>query len=80
MNTWTVGKCPNNKKPAYVEAIIQKVLQKSSLEINSHYQQISGAPYINLPIDEQKKMKIQATKDVFTRIGKLENSEIHFDT
>ena len=25
-------------------------------------------------------MKIQVTKDVFTRIGKLENSEIHFDT
>jgi len=68
------------KKPAYAEAVIQKVLQKSSLEINSHYQQISGAPYINLPIDEQKKMKIQVTKDVFTRIGKLENSEIHFDT
>ena len=27
-----------------------------------------------------KKMKIQVTKDIFSRIGKLDNSEKYFDT
>ena len=67
------------KKTAYAEAIIQEVLKRSKLEISSSYQEISGAPYINLPIVDQKNMKIHVTKDVFSRIGKLENSEIYFD-
>ena len=67
------------KKTAYAEAVIQEVLKRSKLEISSSYQEISGAPYINLPIEDQKNMKIHVTKDVFTRIGKLENSEIYFD-
>ena len=67
------------KKTAYAEAVIQEVLKRSKLEISSSYQEISGAPYINLPIVDQKNMKIHVTKDVFSRIGKLENSEIYFD-
>ena len=43
------------KKPKYAEGIIQEVLKRSNLEKTSKYQPISGAPYINLPIDEQKK-------------------------
>ena len=42
------------KKPTYAEATVEKVLKKSRLEINANYQEISGAPYINLSINEQK--------------------------
>ena len=34
---------------------IEKYYKKSRLEINAQFQPISGAPYINLPIDEQQK-------------------------
>ena len=43
------------KKTSYSEGMIQKVIVKSNLEIETPYQTISGAPYMNLPILEQKK-------------------------
>jgi len=68
------------KKSTYAEAVVQEVLQKSKLETTTNFQPISGAPYITLPIEAQKKMKIQVTKEVFNRIGKLENTENYFDS
>ena len=38
-----------------------------------------GAPYISLPIEEQKKMKLQVTKEVFTKIGKIKDIDSLFD-
>lgn len=67
------------KKPSYSEGIIQKVIVKSNLEIESPYQTISGAPYMNLPILEQKKMKIGVTHNLFEKVGKLKNSNKYFD-
>ena len=67
------------KKPKYAEGIIQEVLKRSNLEKTSKYQPISGAPYINLPIDEQKKMKLAVTKNIFEKIGKLNSVDEYFD-
>ena len=67
------------KKPSWSEGIIQKVIVKSNLEINTPYQTISGAPYMNLPILEQKKMKIGVTHNLFEKVGKLKNSNKYFD-
>ncbi len=67
------------KKPKYAEGNITEIIQHSPLEKTTKFQPISGAPYINLPIDEQKKMKIQMTKEVFTKIGKIKDIDSLFD-
>ena len=66
------------KKTSYSEGMIQKVIVKSNLEIETPYQTISGAPYMNLPILEQK-MKIGVTHNLFEKVGKLKNSNKYFD-
>ena len=67
------------KKPKYAEGNITEIIQHSPLEKTTKFQPISGAPYINLPIEEQKKMKIQMTKEVFTKIGKIKDIDSLFD-
>ena len=67
------------KKPNYAEGIIIDILKHSTLEVISTFQPISGAPYINLPIVEQKKMKTQVTKEVFRKIGRIEKIDNYFD-
>ena len=67
------------KKPNYAEGTITEIIQHSPLEKSTKYQPISGAPYINLPIKEQKKMKLQVTKEVFTKIGKIKDTDSLFD-
>ena len=67
------------KKPKYAEGNITKIIQHSPLEKTTKFQPISGAPYINLPIEEQKKMKIQITKEVFNKIGKIKSTDSLFD-
>ena len=42
------------KKSSYAEAIITEIVFPSPLQIQHNFQPISGAPYIDLPINEQK--------------------------
>ena len=67
------------KKSNYLEADITEIISPSSVEMNTPYQRISGAPYIHIPLEEQKKMKYQVSIDVFKRIGKQDNIENYFD-
>ena len=67
------------KKSNYLEADITEIISPSSVEMNTPYQRISGAPYIHIPLEEQKKMKYQVSIDVFKRIGKQDDIDNYFD-
>ena len=67
------------KKSNYLEADIIEIISPSSVELKTPYQRISGAPYINIPLEEQKKMKYQVSIDVFKRIGKQDDIDNYFD-
>ena len=67
------------KKQNYAEASITEVIQKSNLQKNHNYQPISGAPYIELSLEDQKKMKLKVCFEVFEKIGKLNDPENYFD-
>tara|TARA_B100001287_G_scaffold46460_2_gene35527 strand:+ start:7176 stop:8615 length:1440 start_codon:yes stop_codon:yes gene_type:complete len=67
------------KKQNYLEASITEIIKKSNLQIPHHFQPISGAPYIELSIDEQKKMKQKVCFEVYEKIGKLKEPKIYFD-
>ena len=67
------------KKSKYAECNLVKVLEKSPDEVEVPYQQISGSPYLNLPIEKQKEYKFKSTIELFRRIGEVENIDDLFD-
>ena len=63
----------------YAECKLMDVLEASPDEVQVPYQDIPGAPYIQLPIDLQHQYKKESTLSLFERIGKVENIEDLFD-
>jgi 23S rRNA (uracil1939-C5)-methyltransferase len=69
----------NKSSKNYAEAKLVAVLEPSKDEIEVPYQDIPGAPYIQLPIALQHKYKKESTLSLFKKIGKVENIEDLFD-
>jgi 23S rRNA (uracil-5-)-methyltransferase RumA len=69
----------SKKKKKYAEAKLIDVIERSDVEKISDFQQISGAPYIYVPIEEQIKVKKESTLEVFRRIGGVQNMPELFD-
>ncbi|CAM1333109.1 23S rRNA (uracil(1939)-C(5))-methyltransferase RlmD [Tenacibaculum aestuariivivum] len=63
----------------YAEAKLIDVLEPSENEVEVPFQDIPGAPYIQLPIDLQHQYKKESTLSLFKRIGKVENIDDLFD-
>lgn len=63
----------------YAEAKLMDVLQASDDEVTVPFQDIPGAPYIQLPIDLQHQYKKESTLSLFKRIGKVANIDDLFD-
>jgi 23S rRNA (uracil-5-)-methyltransferase RumA len=63
----------------YAEAKLIDVLKPSEDEVEVPFQDIPGAPYIQLPIELQHQYKKESTLSLFKRIGKVENIEDLFD-
>ncbi|WP_299104072.1 23S rRNA (uracil(1939)-C(5))-methyltransferase RlmD [uncultured Tenacibaculum sp.] len=69
----------DKSKKKYAECKLIEVLKHSDDEVEVPYQEIPGAPYIQLPIDLQHQYKKESTLSLFKRIGKVENIEDLFD-
>jgi len=63
----------------YAECKLYDVLKPSEDEIDMPYQDIPGAPYMQLPIEKQHLYKKQSTLELFKRIGKVADIEDKFD-
>ena len=63
----------------YAEAALIDVLKPSEDEIEVPYQDIPGAPYIQLPVALQHKYKKESTLSLFQRIGNVPHIEDLFD-
>ena len=63
----------------YAECKLFEVLKPSEDEIEMPYQDIPGAPYMQLPIEKQHIYKKQSTLELFKRIGKVADIESKFD-
>ncbi|KOY52374.1 23S rRNA (uracil(1939)-C(5))-methyltransferase RlmD [Polaribacter dokdonensis] len=63
----------------YAEAKLIDVITPSENEVEVPFQDIPGAPYIQLPIALQHQYKRESTLSLFKRIGKVENIEDLFD-
>lgn len=67
------------KKKKFAEAKLIDILERSELEVISDFQEISGGPYIYVPIHLQEKVKKETTLELFRRIGKVIDIETIFD-
>lgn len=67
------------KRKKHAECKLVEVVEKSHLETTNDFQPISGAPYINLPIDTQKDFKLNSCLNIYRRIGRIANIDELFD-
>jgi len=67
------------KKKKFAEAKLIDVIERSELEVISEFQEISGGPYIFVPIHLQEKAKKETTLELFRRIGKIIDIDTIFD-
>jgi len=63
----------------YAEGKLYDVLEPSEDEVEVPFQDIPGAPYIQLPIHLQHKYKKESTLSLFKKIGKVANIDDLFD-
>lgn len=66
-------------KRRYAECILVDVIKHADDEISVPYQKIPGAPYISLPIKNQTELKKRTTKELYKRIGNVQNIDDLFD-
>src|SRR5690554_802065 len=57
------------KRKKHAECSLLKVLERSPQEVESPYQEISGAPYIHVPPKLQEELKQKVTLEVYRRLG-----------
>ena len=67
-------------KKRYCEAKLIQVIERSPLEKVSAFQEISGAPYIYVPVEEQEKEKLQSTLEVYRKLGGFQDIKERFDS
>jgi 23S rRNA (uracil-5-)-methyltransferase RumA len=67
------------KRKHHAEAKLVEVINRSPLEVVSQYQEISGAPYIFVPQEEQHKAKLSSTLSTFSKISGIRDLEQKFD-
>jgi 23S rRNA (uracil1939-C5)-methyltransferase len=67
------------KKKRFAEAKLIDVIERSEVEVVSDFQEISGGPYIYVPIELQEKAKKDATLEVIRRIGGVPDPNSLFD-
>ena len=67
------------KRKKYVECKLLQILKRSPQEVQLPYQEISGAPYLFVPIEIQKEYKLTSTLDLFRKIANVKNIDEIFD-
>jgi len=69
----------DKKRKRHAECKLVDIIERSPVEVMLPYQEISGAPYIFVPIEEQQKHKQKTTLDVYRRLGGIKDAEALFD-
>jgi len=67
------------KRKKHAECKLLRVIQRSPLEEKSDFQPISGAPYINLPIERQHEFKQESTIEIYKKLGQFDNTNDLFE-
>ncbi len=68
-----------NKRKKHAECKLIEILKRSPLEKMNDFQEISGAPYLYVPVAVQEEYKLNSTKDIYRKLGHIENVNEIFD-
>ena len=68
-----------NKRKRHAECKLIELIERSELEVNLPFQEISGAPYIFVPILLQEHYKKSTSLDLFKKIANIKDIETKFD-
>lgn len=69
----------DKKRKRHAECKLLEVLERSPLEKELPFQEISGAPYLFVPIEVQQEYKKKSTLDVYRKIGRIADPASLFD-
>lgn len=69
----------DKKRKRHAECKLLDVIERAPIEQALPYQEISGAPYIYVPVPEQQKVKQATTLEVYRRLGRLNHVADCFD-
>lgn len=69
----------DKKRKRHAECKLLEVLERSPLEKQLPFQEISGAPYLFVPIEIQQDYKKKSTLDVYRKIGRIQDPSALFD-
>ncbi|MDR0801835.1 23S rRNA (uracil(1939)-C(5))-methyltransferase RlmD [Fluviicola sp.] len=69
----------DKKRKRHAECKLLEVLERSPLEKELPFQEISGAPYLFVPIEIQQDYKKKSTLDVYRKIGRIQDPAALFD-
>lgn len=72
------AKIEKNRK-RHGEAKLLEVIRRSKEEVSLPYQEISGGPYVFVPIELQEEHKKNSTLEVFSRISNIPDLKDRFD-
>ncbi|MEN9742857.1 MAG: hypothetical protein RLZZ65_662 [Bacteroidota bacterium] len=68
------------KRKNFAEAKLLAVIERAPEETTNQFQEISGGPYIHVPIALQEQYKKESTLETFSRLSGLRDSPDKFDT
>jgi 23S rRNA (uracil1939-C5)-methyltransferase len=67
------------KRKTFAEAKLLEVIKRAAIETVSDFQEISGGPYIHVPVSIQEKYKQESTLSTFERLSGIKESFEKFD-
>ncbi len=67
------------KRKNYAEAKLLEVVTRSEFETEQRFQEISGGPYIHVPVAKQEEVKQESTLTNFERLSGIKSVRDHFD-
>jgi 23S rRNA (uracil-5-)-methyltransferase RumA len=76
----TVSAKITTKRKKHAEANLVEVIERSEFETETQFQEISGGPYIRIPLSKQGEFKQKSTLDTFSRLSGIRNIDSLFDT
>ncbi len=68
------------KRKKHAEAKLIEIIERSNDETEVQFQEISGGPYIHVPVEIQEEIKQESTLETFARLSGLSDVKSKFDT
>jgi 23S rRNA (uracil-5-)-methyltransferase RumA len=68
------------KRKKHAEAKLIEIIERSKDETEVQFQEISGGPYIQVPVEIQEKIKQESTLETFARLSGIPEVKSKFDS